>query len=273
MNLRAGKSTFGSLLLVLILAAGAALAAYFLYLRTPSDDSSPRVAARTAPETDDTTVSPTLKHQFTPEEKQALESAAQPPRTAAPPEPETSAASDAASSAVPQPPTPAEPTASDAAAAVATDEPKPAPPVTEGTPPASGPDTVAASPAPETTSPIPAPEAIAPSAPPVAATASPVAKPRTAKPKSGEVWAVNALSTQDGVKARELLDELMKLPYHVYAYQKEIKGRNWYRIRIGFFSSRDEADKVGVDLARRYNLPPPWIVRPGKQELDKYYRP
>lgn len=91
-------------------------------------------------------------------------------------------------------------------------------------------------------------------------------------PTGGPVWVINALSTQDGDKALDTLNSLINLPYQVYSYQKKIKGRNWYRIRVGFFFSREEAERVGRQLVKEHRLPPPWIVKPSPSEAAKYYQ-
>lgn len=90
------------------------------------------------------------------------------------------------------------------------------------------------------------------------------------KPSTGGKWVANVLSTRDGDVARNLLDQLVKLPYHVYAYKTVVKGKEYYRIRVGFFNTQTEAEQVGQTLANQYRLPKPWIVRPGPQELKKY---
>jgi hypothetical protein len=83
-------------------------------------------------------------------------------------------------------------------------------------------------------------------------------------------YVINALSTQDPDKTRELLDALISLPHTVYAYRTKVKGKDWYRIRVGFFPTHGEAERVGLEIAAEHGLPSPWIVKPGPQELKKY---
>ena len=96
-------------------------------------------------------------------------------------------------------------------------------------------------------------------------------QPRDLKGKAGKVWVANVLSTQDPNKLRETYDSIMKEKIVVYAYETEVKGEKWYRIRIGFFNSKAEAQEAGREMAGKYGLPEPWIVKPGPQELSKYY--
>lgn len=88
--------------------------------------------------------------------------------------------------------------------------------------------------------------------------------------KRNKVYVINALSTQDGDVARKVMDELRGLPHRVYAYQTVVKGKNYYRIRIGFFDTYEEAASTGQKLSSRHKLPKPWIVTPGREELKKY---
>lgn len=96
-------------------------------------------------------------------------------------------------------------------------------------------------------------------------------KSKNVKAKSGKVWVANVLSTQDPDKLRETFDVLMKEKVVVYAYETEVQNEKWFRIRIGFFNSQAEAQAVGREMAKKYGLTEPWIVRPGPQELSKYY--
>jgi cell division septation protein DedD len=89
---------------------------------------------------------------------------------------------------------------------------------------------------------------------------------------SRPVWAINVLSTQDPEKVRNLMDRLADLPYRVYTYQKKIKGRNWRRVRVGFFGSKTDAERVGVFLMGTYDLEEPWVVKPGPQELSRFFQ-
>ena len=86
-----------------------------------------------------------------------------------------------------------------------------------------------------------------------------------------KLWVANVLSTQDTEKLCKTFDWLMAEKVLVYAYETEVKNEKWYRIRVGFFNSKAEAQAVGKKLAQKYNLPEPWIVRPSPREIAKYY--
>lgn len=98
-----------------------------------------------------------------------------------------------------------------------------------------------------------------------------VAAARTKKNDKLNKWVVNVLSTQDGKKARQVLDALVNIPHHVYAYTTKVKGKDYIRIRVGFFDTKKEAEAVGAKLRKQHKLPKPWLVKPGPEELSKYY--
>ena len=87
-----------------------------------------------------------------------------------------------------------------------------------------------------------------------------------------KIWVVNTLSTRELDRVKEVFTALPKKNYAIYAYKTNVNGKEWFRIRIGFFTSRQEAEEVGQRLAKEYALPEPWVVRPGPQELATYYQ-
>ena len=87
-----------------------------------------------------------------------------------------------------------------------------------------------------------------------------------------KIWVVNTLSTQELDKVREVFTVLPKKDFAIYSYKTNVNGKEWFRIRVGFFTSRQEAEEVGQRLAKQYALPEPWVVRPGPQELATYYQ-
>jgi cell division septation protein DedD len=107
-------------------------------------------------------------------------------------------------------------------------------------------------------------------APPV--TEAPEQAPEQAAPRTyDKVWAINALSSQDEDRVNDLLAALRAEGLHVYSYPAQVKGQTWLRVRVGFFESRAKAETVGRRVAKKHELPEPWIVMPGPSELDKYY--
>jgi cell division septation protein DedD len=88
----------------------------------------------------------------------------------------------------------------------------------------------------------------------------------------GKFWVINAMSTQEPEKAARTIASLQKTPHMVYQYEAEVKGQKWLRVRVGFFKDREEAERTGLQLAKEFDLPEPWIVTPGPLELAQYYK-
>ncbi|MFH1134565.1 MAG: SPOR domain-containing protein [Pseudomonadota bacterium] len=95
-------------------------------------------------------------------------------------------------------------------------------------------------------------------------------KSSRAKPSAKSTWVINALSTKNQEEAKHYFQLLSQSSYRVYTYMVNLKGENWHRLRLGFFSSQKAAREVGAALAKQYKLPPPWIVQPGPEELKQY---
>lgn len=235
MKHRDGKSTAAYLLLMLFLAAAATATTYFLYLRPHAGDKTGlEVAAKIDRNSNALKTHPRLKHKLSPQEQKVIAKPATPKA-----ELEVEKLLETETKAD-------QPQASSLETQEALE--------TQPSPPAG---------------PAPLTEKAKKSA--LQETAAPKEK-AAFPPKKGPVWVINVLSTQDGDKALDILDSLMNLPYQVYSYQKKIKGRNWYRIRVGFFFSREDAERVGRRLAREHHLPSPWIVKPSYSEAAKYYQ-
>ena len=250
---RSGKISLTFLILiVVILAAAAGAAGYLLYLRPAPDEAQPEVAARIRRGPDAERLQPRLKKKITEEERQAASLKAFFSEFASPLDRPTTMKTFLDEIA------PADkPVQVSRAARVKAGQ-------TQTT---ASPETPPAAPEPGPPKPEAAPTGVE-TRPKINAAPEPL---KGRRPPKARVWVINALSTQDPDRARRLLDALMSQPYRVYAYQTEIKNQTWIRIRVGFFDTREEAQEVGKGLARKHKLPPPWLLRPGPQELAKYY--
>jgi len=104
----------------------------------------------------------------------------------------------------------------------------------------------------------------------------PEAKPSPG-PESGErspapVWVLNVISTEMPEKARRFVEILQKTSYRVYSYRVEGEKASWYRVRVGFFSTRQEAEAAAAFLVKEYQMPQAWILTPAPMEVARYFR-
>jgi len=81
-------------------------------------------------------------------------------------------------------------------------------------------------------------------------------------------WAVNVASFTHGDDAAKLRDLLLSIGYNAYMTKFVKDGTLFYRIRVGFYSTRAEASQVGRKIAARYRyVGTPWVVKPGRDEV------
>lgn len=73
--------------------------------------------------------------------------------------------------------------------------------------------------------------------------------------KTGDkIWSVQANSYPDEKSANELVDRLKNKGYNAFVTQANVKGKTWYRVRVGRVGSREEAEKIEAELKNKENL-------------------
>ena len=80
------------------------------------------------------------------------------------------------------------------------------------------------------------------------------------------VYALNLLSQTAAIDGAKLADTPAMEKYAVYTVRYEENGLTWNRLRLGFFKTRTDAQKVKDELSSDY--PESWIVRSSDQERD-----
>lgn len=75
------------------------------------------------------------------------------------------------------------------------------------------------------------------------------------KSEGGEaLWSVQVNAFPDERSAQIWVDRLKNKGYKAYMVEANIKGRSWYRVRVGRYGTREEAEKVEEQLKARENL-------------------
>ena len=88
-------------------------------------------------------------------------------------------------------------------------------------------------------------------APPAPKPAPPV---ETAESKeSGKGWTVQVNAFPDEKSAKTWVDRLKNKGYNAYVAEVKVKGKIWYRVRVGQYGSREEAKKVEEALKTKEN--------------------
>ena len=92
-----------------------------------------------------------------------------------------------------------------------------------------------------------------------------VTQPDTAEPKPAthppakkdlvtNIWSVQISATQDRSAAQLLQDRLKGKGFDAFVVEAEVNSGRWYRVRVGRFSSSQEADKMRQDLQVKESL-------------------
>ena len=91
----------------------------------------------------------------------------------------------------------------------------------------------------------------------------------TSKPESDTeaLWAVNVVSLRSKSDAKNLTDKLKSDAYNAYLTEFDKDNTHWYRVRVGFFSEKQKAEKVGQDISSTYIFKNYWVVKPSKKEI------
>jgi hypothetical protein len=84
------------------------------------------------------------------------------------------------------------------------------------------------------------------------------------------VWAVNVLSGTSNGQIIPAAIRLISNGYPVYITRVKLKGKDWMRLRVGFFKNRTDADKEGKKIMTILNLADSWITEVRKQELEEF---
>ena len=83
------------------------------------------------------------------------------------------------------------------------------------------------------------------------------------------VWVVNVLSATTNEKIIHVAIRLIKNGYPVYITRATVKGKDWMRLRVGFFKNKTEADTEGKRIMSLLNLSNSWVTKIGK-ELEEF---
>ncbi len=96
---------------------------------------------------------------------------------------------------------------------------------------------------------------------------TPPAAPKPAPPvesagvkESGKGWTVQVNAFPDEKSAKTWVDRLKNKGYNAYVTEVNVKGKSWYRVRVGQYSTREEAKKVEEVLKTKENYSKAFIA-------------
>ncbi len=88
--------------------------------------------------------------------------------------------------------------------------------------------------------------------------------------RANKVWVVNVISTPN---KKEIIPATMKLleeGYLAYITRTKVKGKDYMRLRVGFFGKKAEADAEGERIKALLDLGDPWKTKAGKEEFKDF---
>jgi len=78
--------------------------------------------------------------------------------------------------------------------------------------------------------------------------------------ENGKRWTVQVNAFPDERSAKSWVDRLKNKGYNAYVTEVSIKGKTWYRVRVGEYGTREEARKVEETLKTKENYPKAFIA-------------
>jgi cell division septation protein DedD len=93
-------------------------------------------------------------------------------------------------------------------------------------------------------------------------------KPQIAnKVEPKNAWAVQAMATANEHMASVWMEKLKAKGYDAFVVKDEIKGQTWYRVRVGHFSAREEAEALRTTLQSKEGFPFAFVAGSTKSDI------
>jgi len=89
------------------------------------------------------------------------------------------------------------------------------------------------------------------------------------KKAAGTLWVVNVLSATTHAEIVPPAVTLVKQGYPVYLVRANVKGKDYMRLRVGFFKNRSEADEVGKKIKEQLSFQDSWSTKADKEEYEE----
>lgn len=74
------------------------------------------------------------------------------------------------------------------------------------------------------------------------------------KKEAGGIWTVQVNAFPDQNSAKVWVDRLKNKGYNAYVTEVQNKGKVWYRVRVGHYDTREEAETIEDTLKNKENL-------------------
>lgn len=88
--------------------------------------------------------------------------------------------------------------------------------------------------------------------------------------RTGGVWVVNVLSATNKGEIIPAVITLSKKEYPVYVSSAKVNEKDWMRVRVGFFKTREEAETEGKKIKEMLDLKDIWVTKMPKSEFMEF---
>jgi LysM repeat protein len=89
------------------------------------------------------------------------------------------------------------------------------------------------------------------------------------KKATGNLWVVNVLSSTSSAEITPPAVTLVKQGYPVYIVRANVQGKDYMRLRVGFFKNRSETDEVGKKIKEQLNFQDSWSTKADEEEYEE----
>jgi hypothetical protein len=84
------------------------------------------------------------------------------------------------------------------------------------------------------------------------------------------LWVVNVISDTTHKEINPTAIRLMKNGYPVYIARARVKGKDWLRLRVGFFRSKNEANIEAKKIMTMVKLTNSWVAKIDEKEFKEF---
>lgn len=90
------------------------------------------------------------------------------------------------------------------------------------------------------------------------------------KRRANHFWVLNILSSPNKGEVTSAAMKLLRGGYPVYITRAKVKGKDYMRVRVGFFKSKKEADSKGEEIVAQLKMGELWKTKAGEEEFKGF---
>ncbi|MFC1534329.1 SPOR domain-containing protein [Thermodesulfobacteriota bacterium] len=90
------------------------------------------------------------------------------------------------------------------------------------------------------------------------------------KKREKKIWVINVLSSPKKERIEPSTVSLIRNGYPAYITTVKVKGKDWLRLRVGFFKQKRDADNEGKKIMAMLNLTDIWTTKVGDIEFGGF---